>query len=361
MTENQSLKNNCENSLINLLKLILSLFVVYIHTNTNTGNYMTDMYLIQGLFRIAVPLFFFTAGYYLFSKIPAQKNFDKNTGKPALIYSKRIFKMYIIWSMIYLIYQIYTWTKNSINIRDILIYLEYSIVRGDSYLHLWYLSSLGTGVLLVYFCRKFFSIKTTLLISLAFFVLGLFLMPYYFIVQPIVETNAILNFLYENFNRFIGWPRCGLFFGFFYVSLGAIFADKKIKLNRHVCIIGILISVILSFIELTIIDRNWVWESDTYGALQLSHILLVIFIFSLINSFKNVNFYNNKILRKISTWIYLIHPAVIILIDATRFDINIMSLPFVKGFIVFIISIAISLLIIKLENYKTFSFLKKLH
>lgn len=354
-------QNKGENGLLDLLKLLLSVFVVYIHTDIKTGNSTVDMYFIQGVFRIAVPLFFFIAGYYLFSKMPCDKKLNKTTGQPALSYAKRIFKMYVMWSMIYLIYQIYTWLTTGVTIRDIGIYLEYAIVRGDSYLHLWYLSSLFTGVLLVWLFRKFFSIKITLLFSLSFFVVGLFLLPYYYVIRPVVESNFLLIFLYENFNRFIGWPRCGLFFGFVYVALGAFFVNKKIKINCWLCVLGIVVSSILSFVELTIIDRNWSWDSSTYGAMQLSHIPLVIFIFSLFNSFDNINVPYSRTIRKISTWVYLIHPAVIIVLDFITCIHSVMALPFVKGFAVFVCSFFISLLFVTIEKNKAFSFLKKLY
>jgi len=353
-------EKNSENGVLDIVKLVLSFFVVCIHTGVNTGSNIADLHLMQGLFRIAVPLFFFTAGYYLFSKIPYDKKLDKESEKKVLAYARRIFRMYVIWSLFYLVYQVYEWCKGGIKIKDIIIYLEYTLVRGDSYLHLWYLSSLFTGVFLVWLCRKFLSMSATLAVSAILFVAGLFLFPYYFIIRPVVESDSLLSFLYENYSRFIGSPRCGLFFGFIYVALGAVFACKKIKLKRTVSAAGIAVSAVAAFTELTLIDRNWSWESATYGALQLSHIPLVIFIFCFVNSFAGVNIPQGKTVRKLSTRVYLIHPAIIIVLRFFPDFYNALSQPFVKGITVFVISVAVSLLFVRLEKIRAFSFLKKL-
>jgi serine/alanine racemase len=269
--------------------------------------------------------------------------------------------MYIIWSLFYLvIIQLPDWLKNGTNLRDILIYIEYATVRGDSYLHLWYLSSLYTGVFLLWLMLKWFKLKTTLKISLALFVLGLLLLPYYFLIKPIVESFSVLNGLYTLFNRFIGWPRCGLFFGFMYVTLGAYLSKCKIKTNSSFCAIGLVLSLVVSVFEIILINNHWSWDSGVYGALQISHIPIVTFLFCLLISFDKINLKHAKEIRTISTLVYLLHPLVFHLIGETNFYIQISKYPFCGGLTVFLLSILVACAWITIEKHTPFNFLRKL-
>ncbi len=351
-----------EFAIFDIVKIILSFFVVCIHTGIGDASAKMNLYFLQGLFRVAVPVFFFLAGYFLFNKFPEEKVMSEKSRETVKKYFFRIFFMYIVWSLFYLVLvQIPEWIKNGVGLKDLLIYIEYATVRGDSYLHLWYLSSLFTGIALIFLARKWFSMKGTLIISLVFFVMGLLLQPYYFLVKPIVEGVSAMNWLmYNIFNRFIGGPRCGLFFGFVYVALGAYFAEHKKVLSRGVSFIGLLFSFALSMAEITLINNNWSWDGGTYGALQLSHIPLVIFLFCFLCSFKNVNIKHSKEVRTVSTLVYLIHPAVICLVQLLPFYKKLNGYLFVSGIIVFLLSVAVALIWLKVEKNKMFAFLKKI-
>lgn|GEM_PF-2499943 len=354
-----SLDQSKENFSFDLLKLIFCYFVVAIHTGLDIGSQNTDYYLIQGLFRMAVPCYFFMAGYFLFSKVPYDNKIISPQKDIVISYIKRLIFMYVIWSGFYLIDQIITSIRDGITVRDIMIYVEFFIVRGDSYLHLWYLSSLFTGVALVYFCRKFFNTKAVFFVSLAFFIVGLLLLPYYFLIDDAVESSSILTALVTMFNRFIGSPRNGLFFGFFFVAFGALISRIKIIPCLWLSILGIIVSLAISFAELTLFKHTWAFDSEVYGALQLSSIPLSYFAFSLASNIKFRDIRNAKNIRKMTTLIYLIHPLIIIIYSGIH-NISNFSLPF-KSIFIYIVSIAVSVLWLKLEQLKRLTFLKKLH
>lgn len=348
-------------AIFDVLKLIISFFVVCIHTGIGATTTEMNLYFLQGLFRVAVPIFFFLAGYFLFRKIPKEKVMSKESSEAIKRYFYRILLIYVIWSLFYLVIaQIPEWIKNGFSLRDLFVYIEYATIRGDSYLHLWYLSSLFTGVALVFLSRKWFSLRDSLIISIVFFVIGLLLQPYYFLIKPVIEGFPVTNWLmYNIFNRFIGGPRCGLFFGFVYVALGAYFAEHKKVLPRYISLIGLIVSFALSIAEIILIDKKWSWDGGTYGALQLSHIPLVISLFCFLFSFKNVKIGHSKELRSISTLVYLIHPAIILMTKLIPGYTQISKHLFVSGIIVYFLSIVISIVWITAEKNKAFRFLKK--
>lgn len=207
---------------------------------------------------------------------------------------------------------------------------------------------------------KWFNLKTILKISLALFVIGLLLLPYYFLIKHVVESVSVLNGLYTLFNRFIGWPRCGLFFGFMYVTLGAYLSKCKIKINSYFCVVGLVLSLVLSAFEILLINKHWSWDSGVYGALQLSHIPIVIFLFHLLITLDKINLRYAKEIRTTSTLVYLLHPLVLHLIRNTAFYIQISKYPFCGGITVFLLSILVSWVWITVEKYTHFKFLIKL-
>lgn len=102
---------------IDVLKIILAFFVVFLHMNFLKETYPVLSYiLVNGLFRIAVPVFLVITGFYFFH-IDSVKKLKK--------WLFRTFLLYAIWMLIYISY----WKDND----EILL----TIVFG--YHHLWYL------------------------------------------------------------------------------------------------------------------------------------------------------------------------------------------------------------------------------
>ena len=89
------------------LRILLATLVVAIHTGPFSSlNLQLNSLFVNSVCRIAVPVFFIMNGYYLFSPgISIEKCGN---------YCLRLFKSYIIWSIVYL--PIYLWTNQDSNI-----------------------------------------------------------------------------------------------------------------------------------------------------------------------------------------------------------------------------------------------------
>ena len=94
---------------IDLFRFICAIFVVMIHVNPfgNANRNIIFKYLdfgiTQYLSRLAVPFFFITSGFFLYRKT-VYSSFSFNNSKK---YIRRILKLYILWSIIYLPLTIY--------------------------------------------------------------------------------------------------------------------------------------------------------------------------------------------------------------------------------------------------------------
>lgn len=118
-----------------ILKFILSLVVVWIHTGNNT---------LMGLTGWAVPLFFVLSGFFLWSKIFKENDSD---GKCRVVSSwlMKILYMYVIWTMIYLPFSYIGFARDGMPfMKSVAIWLRNCIFVGENYLSwpLWYLLGL---------------------------------------------------------------------------------------------------------------------------------------------------------------------------------------------------------------------------
>ena len=133
---------------IDVLKVILSLFVVFLHMNflKETQPLVSNL-LVNGVFRMAVPIFLVITGFYFFYI----NNLSKL--KKWLI---RTFFLYAIWMVIYINY----WQDND--------QILFTIFFG--YHHLWYLIGTFYSGIILYLLRNK---NTYFLFFLALFLFGI--------------------------------------------------------------------------------------------------------------------------------------------------------------------------------------------
>lgn len=73
---------------VDILKLILCFMVVAIHTGVGIASKNSTQYvLINGIFRIAVPIFYLISGYYFYSQVTNRDSLYAWTKKIAAIYA----------------------------------------------------------------------------------------------------------------------------------------------------------------------------------------------------------------------------------------------------------------------------------
>lgn len=124
---------------VDIMKFILSLMVVCIHTGVTSLMPAEIEKFFNAIFNLAVPIFFVYSGYLF-----AYKN--KMDKKDKLIkYSKHIVKLYILWSLIYLPICIQIYFENGWSIQECLHnYSEgfFKLGQHPYSWQLWYLWSL---------------------------------------------------------------------------------------------------------------------------------------------------------------------------------------------------------------------------
>lgn len=347
--------NKTEYPFIDIAKLIAALLVIAIHVapfgrNTiyDNANFMFTQYLTRG----AVPFFFISSSFFFFRKYDV-KSF---VFSDCFNYVKRLFKLYGLWTLIYLYYIINNIIKGRKTVGRVLL----ETVFAGSYLHLWYFTALITGIIITSFLlSKKISIIKISFISLILYFIGLLGQGYYVILASNMD-NPLIAFIIKWYPEIFINTRNGLFEGFFFVCIGLIFAKKIIKISFPLAIIGAVISEALLIVETTYIKyHSYYLEEDLF----ISLIPLCFFVFYIVSHIKiNIDPKISKHIRLLSSLIFYIHLFVLACFRQLASIIKFPSEEQTSYILpVILLSFIVAEIIIFLSNTKYFKFLKHLY
>ncbi|EOE6119593.1 acyltransferase family protein [Vibrio cholerae] len=280
---------------LDILKLLMACMVVGLHAGfledvTELGKILT----VQGVFRIAVPVFLLINGYYFFEVI---------SGGGFKLWLKKVFVLYVVWMLMYLYYWFYLPDYSFRSIAN----LGVKMVMG--YYHLWYISGMIGAAIILFLLRKLSSLLL-LISSFLFFVFGVAIQ--YFGNYHIFEGG----FLDKLFNLF--WShRNALFFSFPFMCLGFLFNKHSVvnRISFKWALLGFSIGFFLLLTEsyVNYMNMNDYDGFDNYVSLMLVCPMLFVFV-------SKVNIKGRtKEIALYSSAIYFIHPLILSLLNELTF------------------------------------------
>ncbi|MGQ1316521.1 acyltransferase family protein [Acinetobacter baumannii] len=275
---------------IDYLKLVLAFLVVLLHLNFLSKNSPELSYvLVNGLFRLAVPLFLVITGFYFY-------NIDNKEKFKNWLF--RIGIMYAIWMLIYSPF----WFKINNLINSV-------VVIFFGYFVLWYLIGVLFSGTILYFLRNIRA-NTLLFIALTLYVVG-------YCLQQLGNLHVFTGVV----DKILNWhpiSRNFIFDCFTFLTLGFLIKKLNFDLKYKPSLILVLISILMVILESRL---NYIYISKSE---PLDHILSMLLaapiIFLYVKNLKIMG--ENKNLALFSTAIFLIHPLFILVyraIDGTRF------------------------------------------
>jgi surface polysaccharide O-acyltransferase-like enzyme len=218
---------------LDILKLVMAFMVVGLHTGFLGEVSPLDEYLtVNGLFRIAVPIFLIINGFYFFPVLAK---------KGQVTWLKRVLILYMIWMLLYSYFWFSVPTLSLIDITHFLI----DIVVG--YQHLWYVSGLLGAALILLIFQRFSSkiLAVTVLISLLLGVLIQYLGNYHYFEGSILDKLFNMYWFHRN----------ALFFSYPFFCIGYLINKHKIhdkisfKIASFYSVVGILLLILESYIN----------------------------------------------------------------------------------------------------------------
>lgn len=230
---------------IDVAKYVSALLVVCIHTYPFFElSELLNTYWIQTVCRLAVPFFFVCSGFFFFRKwdsenpVINQRNLKK--------YEWRLFKIYGIWTLVYLPYTIYDYVHANFRFYHIFSYIRDLLLNG-SYYHLWFLPALMLATFIVARLYQRRGLKHTLFMAGILYGIG-YLLNVYTLVW---ESIPFVSFFFSFFTKILVTSRDGIFFGPMFVGLGLLLSKTK-RLSHRISMMGWLASFILLILEVTL-------------------------------------------------------------------------------------------------------------
>lgn len=194
---------------IDLLKVVLSFFVIVAHALPTSGKTGIEGYIFYGLqniARITVPVFFLFSGYFL------RKNINN---KPLLLrYGKRILIMFVVWQLIYYPLMLKFYSSGMVSTTRLILDTFYGIG------HLWYLASTLQALILLYITRNY-SLKIKYILAFSLLIAS-------FLLQMQFDSNLFHNEKWTiQIYQGIGSARNFLFYAFPYMLLGTLYTEWR--------------------------------------------------------------------------------------------------------------------------------------
>ena len=315
---------------VDIAKFIAAITVVGIHTEIFCQFRLLDMG-FGVISRLAVPLFFLISGFFFFSK-PV-------TLPRVLHVVKRLLILYVIYSAFFTILRLIL--NDPLSINDLYVFL----FQGG-YRHLWFLVALMIGIVLTASLQAIMKKWAVLATATIIYILGLLLGTYYPIASALPPIAALHELL--NIDQFT--VRNGFFFGFPFVAVGMALAQIKRMPSFKFSLSLTLLSLGGLFTE------TWIAVKllhTTSTILWLSCIPATFFLMQCLLHIKKIHF-DTRFARKTATFIYLIHPTFILLLQSS------MSQGLLMFAIVFAASLILAVLVAKGSAHKRLKFLNYL-
>lgn len=300
-------------------RIIAAVLVIAIHTSPLASfSPEADFFLTRILARVAVPFFFMVTGQFVLPDIISRKK--GSTGR-LVRYLKKTALLYGIAICIYLPLGIYAGHYKKMTVGTL---LKMLLFDGTFY-HLWYFPACLLGVMLVYLMSRCMDKKGMMALAGVLYVLGLLGDGYYGLAQKM----PVLSALYEAGFQIFSYTRNGIFLAPLFLMLGAeIGAEQpagKRSTGKHPIGCGKnsgegglsgggFDGLLLAFSFLAMTGEAFLLrhlELQRHDSMYLALPVVMICLYRVLLSWKKKPV---KVLRILGAWIYILHPAMIVVV-----------------------------------------------
>lgn len=300
-------------------RIAAAFLVVAIHTSPlGSLSPEGDFFLTRILARVAVPFFFLVTGHFVLGEFQN----DSAGGVPfsrIKKYLRKVAGLYALSILLYIPVGLYAGHYRHLGPLDMLRLL----VFDGTFYHLWYFPACMLGVVLVWLLCQRLSLGAVSGIATVLYVLGLFGDSYYGLIAPLPVVSGLYDGLFHIFT----YTRNGLFFAPLFLVMGIYcsrdFSTQKShkrkataslmrkpqnsrRGNLTFLITGLLLSLALLTAEGFLLKY---YDLQRHDSMYFFLVPCMYFLYRLLLSLK----LKPKVwLRRVSTGIYILHPAIIV-------------------------------------------------
>lgn len=330
-----------------VLKFVLSILIVATHTSLFEG-YLTP------LVRLAVPAFFMISGYFFFTRI---NSLDSKAGQKAYL-KKSVtgnLKLYLFWFILLLPLTLYIRHYHTMGVFGGAWHLVRDFLFGSTFQSSWYIIALITGFTLVLFLSYRLPQWALVVIGVVFYIPSLLSSNYEFLL----DSFPLLREIGDSLSHIFLLPCRNFSVSILYIAIGKYLAQKNFEGKTRQYSVTFLLAFAGLVVEYLLLRFSGVKivNTDCYIAVPFAAYYLCKVFLTLDITCKHA-----IILRKISTVSYCAHMAVFMVIGKL---FKIFEIPDWQNILHFAVTLLLthilSLLLIKLTDYKVFRFLKYSH
>ena len=323
---------------VDIFKFIFSICIVLLHNNIFSMHSFFDPVVVL-LINLAVPYFFVASGYFLAEKVKFASTLEERKSI-CFTYIKRLAIKLLIFEPISIVLWLAKRYLDGLSVPSILLLTLQDILvypKGA----LWYIQALIVAVLLLMpfiLCRK---THHAIIPALVLFVLSVLGNRYYFLIE-----NTPMGQLYLQYEQIFLTTRNGLFVGLPFVLSGYLISLLEPLLTKsHRKTTGVLVISTLFFFGTCCAEYTLIRPyTGRENALYFSYIALVPVFFTLSAHFTQFS-YNTKLLRNLSTSIYLIHGPITSTVGVILPIILHMDSPWINASVVMVVIFAVCAII----------------
>lgn len=283
---------------LDYFRLAAAFLVVAIHTSPLASfQGEADFILTRIAARVAVPFFLMVTGYFLMPRYLFGKSGEV---RPLIGYVKKVLLLYAAAILMYLPVNLYAGQFRGAGIPELL----RMVVFDGTFYHLWYLPAAVTGVLTVWLLSRVCRLPAPAVggTALLLYGVGLFGDSYY----GWMEKTACIREKYDGMFRIFSYTRNGFFYVPVFLVLGAWISHIRKDGKRGADFAGFILAFALMTGEGLTLHRMGMQRHDSM------YIMLPPCMFFLFRILAAAKVKPAEWCRPVSTWIYLIHPLVII-------------------------------------------------
>lgn len=321
------------------MRIICAFFVIAIHTSVlSSFSETADVFLTGMICRIAVPFFFMVTGFFLMPKI-------SNCFHLVIKEEKKLITMYAAAILLYLPLNLYA---GQYFFKDFSSLFRAIFLDGTFY-HLWYFPAVAEGILLLSLLQRFFNRKICMVFCVILYLIGLGGDSYY----GVITNLPFIKPFYDTYFQIGTYTRNGFFFAPIFLCFGWILSDTKNRLSFHDAKMISLASFLFLLLE--------GWYLHTFDIVRHDSMYLALLpcMYGLFSLLTNISCSNRTCLRKISMYIYILHPWVIVAVRAfsgvLHLDSLLVNQSLIHFLVVSVISYTLAVILWKIQQ----KFLKK--
>ena len=230
-------------------KFVCAFFILFYHYFSEHGPLPGILDEVLSLYAVAVALFMAISGFLLFDKLETMDD-EKARWEMVKKQAIRIYRIYLIWSIPYLIFTISRWDWNTISLEFLFWQFQGWIFKSTFYT-IWFMPMLAIGLILTFWITE--NLPDWLVSFLAFlmYIIGSLMLTYSYFGNMIPRFTIFANFA----NTWLGGARGWLFYAFPLIILGRKVGQYKDKVRWPAMLVLFCVCMSLMLAEALILRR----------------------------------------------------------------------------------------------------------